>query len=93
MGPRLKDVEDELAGNVLLSRRLASMGPRLKDVEDDHLEHRTADPADASMGPRLKDVEDRAVAVVLAPRGERFNGATSQGRGRRYHIEMGFVGV
>ena len=36
----------------------------------------------ASMGPRLKDVEDAGYSDGVGSRHPRFNGATSQGRGR-----------
>ena len=36
----------------------------------------------ASMGPRLKDVEDYSVPRPSTEHSKRFNGATSQGRGR-----------
>ena len=41
-----------------------------------------AHPSYASMGPRLKDVEDEPIAPYVYQPKRRFNGATSQGRGR-----------
>ena len=38
------------------------------------------------MGPRLKDVEDRGNPTRKTDRAPRFNGATSQGRGRRGRV-------
>ena len=107
MGPRLKDVEDELRAGTYEKHIQASMGPRLKDVEDianintavpvlelqwGHVSRtwKTSPVARgdrirvaASMGPRLKDVEDKSGSHEANRATRCFNGATSQGRGRR----------
>ena len=83
MGPRLKDVEDCAAGSEVGYVVAASMGPRLKDVEDVRSESTGSFGSLASMGPRLKDVEDKPVHFGSVWVETCFNGATSQGRGRR----------
>ena len=84
MGPRLKDVEDFDPDCQHEIRNDASMGPRLKDVEDlPPLVTSIVRRGLASMGPRLKDVEDAGDGCAGRLRQRpRFNGATSQGRGR-----------
>ena len=88
MGPRLKDVEDKSAQPRHQRTETASMGPRLKDVEDDvYKRSSVAEASRASMGPRLKDVEDPIRRSRRWTNRISFNGATSQGRGRRRHNE------
>ena len=82
MGPRLKDVEDEIPRGREGYPWQASMGPRLKDVEDANDDKQPHRERNASMGPRLKDVEDRMATTVSDWLWDGFNGATSQGRGR-----------
>ena len=65
------------------THQIASMGPRLKDVEDMLNDFLYYFRHVASMGPRLKDVEDTVYSLQLRYElTTRFNGATSQGRGR-----------
>ena len=83
MGPRLKDVED--GGGI------ASVAERIFKLQWGHVSRTwktwrsvscPINSTQASMGPRLKDVEDDWWPSPFAAARSRFNGATSQGRGR-----------
>ena len=65
MGPRLKDVEDDVLRRAAGAGDSASMGPRLKDVEDSIRLCVSVAASVASMGPRLKDVEDNLLESLL----------------------------
>ena len=86
MGPRLKDVEDEDRSPGTGIRQSASMGPRLKDVEDDQtavgyvVEAATLQWGHVSRTWKTPRLPPGSTQLL-----QRFNGATSQGRGRPAH--------